>query len=168
MSHLTTSIAGLKKAFLASSNHRHKKLYSRSIRAFVIALLLATPMVAPRNQIAQDNCVKEIPQGCFVQANRDIAFMIDASGSMALRGQTYNVQLEGVIRAVSDSTIIPRNGSIAVSVMIFNETVNLVVPLTEIESEEDAQKIVATLETFKCQDVHSQKVPCPFGAAHYA
>ena len=138
MSHLTTSIAGLKKAFLTSSNHRHK-LYGRAIRAFMIALLLAAPMVAPREQIAQDNCVKDIPQGCFVQANRDIAFMIDASGSMALRGQTYNVQLEGVIRAVGDSTVIPRNGSVAVSVMIFNESVNLAVPLTEIESEEDAQ-----------------------------
>ena len=168
MSHLTTSIAGFKKAFLTSSNHRHKKLYGRSIRAFVIALLLFAPMVAPREQIAQDNCVKDIPKGCFVQANRDIAFMIEASSSIASRGQTYNLQLEGVIRAINDSTIIPRNGSVAVSVMLFNETVNLVVPLTEIESEEDAQKVIATLETLKCPDVDSQQVPCPFGITRYA
>jgi uncharacterized protein YegL len=168
MSQLTTSIAGLKKAFLASSNHRHKKLYSRSIRAFVITLLLIAPMIAPREQIAQDNCVKDIPSGCFVQANRDIAFMIDASGSMALRGQTYNLQLEGVIRAISDSTVIPRNGTIAVSVMTFNEVVNLAVPLTEINREQDAQEIVATLETLKCPDVTSQQAPCPLGATRYA
>ncbi len=168
MSHLTTSIAGFKKAFLTSSNHRHKRLYGRSIRAFVIALLLFAPMIAPREQIAQDNCVKDIPKGCFVQANRDIAFMIEASSSIAQRGQTYNVQLEGVISALSDSTIIPRNGSVAVSVMLFNEIVNLVVPLTEIESEEDAQNIIATLETFKCPDVGSQQVPCPFGITRYA
>ena len=74
MSHLTTSIAGLKKAFLASK-HRHKKLYSRSIRALVIALLMAATMVAPREQIAQDNCVTDIPHWMFIQANRDIAFM---------------------------------------------------------------------------------------------
>lgn len=168
MSHLTNSIAGLKKAFLTSSNHRYKKLYGRSIRAFVIALLLAAPMIAPRKQIAQDNCVKEIPKGCFVQANRDIAFMIEASSSIAQRGQTYNIQLEGVIRALSDSTIIPRNGSVAVSVMLFNEVVNLVVPLTEIDDEEAAQNIIATLETLKCKDVQSQQTPCPSGATRYA
>ena len=149
MSHLTTSIAGLKKAFLTSSNHRYKKLYRRSIRAFVIALLLAAPMVAPREQIAQDNCAKDTLKGCFVQANRDIAFLIDASGSIALRGQTYNVQLEGVIRALNDPTVIPRNGTVAVSVILFNETRNLAVPLTEINSREDAQKIITTLETLQ-------------------
>lgn len=134
----------------------------------MIALLLATPMIAPRKQIAQDTCPKEIPQGCFVQANRDIAFLIEASSSIAARGQTYNIQLEGVIRTLRDSTIIPRNGSVAVSVLLFNETVNLVVPLTEIESEEAAQNIIATLETLKCEDLQSQQVPCPSGLARYA
>ncbi|MGA9771930.1 MAG: hypothetical protein WBV94_23060 [Blastocatellia bacterium] len=160
--------ACFKKAILSSSNRRQKKLYGRSIRAFMIALLMAAPMIAPREQIAQDTCPKEIPPGCFVQANRDIAFLIEASDSIAQRGQTYNVQLEGVLSAINDPTIIPRNGSVAVSVILFNEIVNLVVPLTEINGEEDARKIAATLETLKCEDVGSQIVPCPVGDTRYA
>jgi hypothetical protein len=167
MSHLTNSIAGLKKAYLGSSSHRHKKLYGRSMRAFVIALLLAAPMIAPREQIAQDNCAKATQEGCFVQANRDVAFLIDASGSIDPRGQTYNVQVEGVLRSISDPTVIPRDGSVAVSVIVFNEAAHVAVPLTEIRSEDDARKVAAAVESLKCADIHSQRFPCPFGATRY-
>jgi hypothetical protein len=167
MSHLKNLIAGLRKAFLTSSNQRHKKLYGRSIRACVIALLLAALMIAPREQIAQENCAKVTKDGCFVQANRDVAFMIDASGSIELRGQTYNVQLEGVLRSINDPTVIPRDGSVAVSVIVFNEVAHVAVPLTEIQSEKDAQKVAAIVESLKCDDIHSQQFPCPFGATRY-
>lgn len=171
MSHLARKKSELKKN--SSSNASHKKLFRWSIRACLIALLIAAPLIAPRKQVAQDICAKpsNTPNGssqtCFQQASLDIAFMIDASGSIEQRGQTYNMQVEGVLRAINDPTVIPRDGTVAVSVIVFNEAANLAVPLTEIKSESDAKKVADIVANLKCDDIHSQQPPCPFGATKY-
>jgi Abnormal spindle-like microcephaly-assoc'd, ASPM-SPD-2-Hydin len=137
------------------------------IRALAVALLVAAPLVAPRRERAQqDDCTPAA--GCYVQPRRDIAFLIDATGSVEQRGQTYNIQVEGVRRSISDPTVIPRDGSVAVSVIIFNEAARVVVPLTDITSEDLAQQIAKVVEGLKCSDIHSRQFPCPFGATLYA
>lgn len=132
----------------------------------MVALLIAAPLVTPRQQQAQDNCTPA--EGCHVQDKRDIAFLIDATGSVEQRGQTYNIQVEGVRRAISDPTVIPRDGSVAVAVIVFNEAAQVFVPLTEITSEAVAQQIAKAVDGLKCTNIHSHQFPCPFGATLYA
>src|SRR5581483_627592 len=74
----------------------------------------------------------------------------------------------GVRRAISDPTVIPRDGSVAVAVIVFNEAAQVFVPLTEITSEAVAQQIASSVNSLKCTDIHSHKFPCPFGATLYA
>lgn len=138
------------------------------IRALLLALLVTAPFVAPRHQQAQDDCTPTQAEGCTTQAKRDIAFLIDASGSVEQRGQTYNIQVEGVRRAISDPTVIPRDGSVAVAVIVFNEVAQVFVPLTEVNSEAVAQQIAKAVETLKCSNIHSHQFPCPFGSTFYA
>jgi len=145
------------------SNHKHIV-----IRTLIAALFVAAPLLMPRAQKAQDECAPAQGAGCFVQPKRDIAFLIDATGSVEQRGQTYNIQIEGVRRAISDPTVIPRDGSAAVAVIIFNEGARVVVPFTEITSDTVAQQIVSFLQTLKCTDFNSLTFPCPFGATFYA
>ena len=134
----------------------------------MVALLVAAPLIAPRHQQAQDNCTPVQAEGCYVQAKRDIAFLIDATGSVEQRGQTYNIQVEGVRRAISDPTVIPRDGSVAVAVIVFNEAAQVFVPLTEVTSEAVAQQIAKAVDSLKCTDIHSHHFPCPMGATLYA
>ena len=175
MSHPSSTKAGIKRASSSSSNFTRKRFFRWSIRACLIALLIAAPLVAPRKQVAQDNCakppnVKDPTTGvpCFQQASLDIAFMIDASGSIELRGQTYNVQVEGVLRAINDPTVIPRDGTVAVSVIVFNEAATVAVPLTEITDDAAAENVAHIVEGLKCADIHSQQPPCPFGNTFYS
>ncbi|HKP13711.1 MAG TPA: vWA domain-containing protein, partial [Blastocatellia bacterium] len=122
----------------------------------------------PRAQQAQDECAQPSESKCFTRSQRDIAFLIDATGSVEQRGQTYNIQVEGVRRAISDPTVIPRDGSVAVAVIVFNEAAQVAVPLTDVTSEAVAQQIAAAVESLKCSDIHSHIFPCPFGATLYA
>ncbi|HEY9233059.1 MAG TPA: vWA domain-containing protein, partial [Blastocatellia bacterium] len=166
MSHFAILQASLKQSFKAAASRcwQHKLIF---IRALMVALLVAAPLVAPRHQQAQDNCTPVQAEGCYVQAKRDIAFLIDATGSVEQRGQTYNIQVEGVRRAISDPTVIPRDGSVAVAVIVFNEAVQVFVPLTEVTSEAVAQQIAKAVDSLKCANIHSHQFPCPFGATLY-
>src|SRR5215510_6569678 len=85
----------------------------------VVMMAVAAAMTPARHTafLPQDLCTKK--SGCFVFPQRDISFLIDASGSIANRGEAYNAVIEGLIRAVQDPTIIPRDGSVAVSVVQF-------------------------------------------------
>src|SRR5512143_68964 len=92
------------------------------IRGFIVLLLIALPLIQPQRYQAQSDCPPAVvPEGCFTPPKRDIAFLIDATGSIEQRGQTYNAEVEGVRRALGDPTVIPRDGSTAVSVIVFNE-----------------------------------------------
>src|SRR3954471_826099 len=149
MIHFAILRASLIQSFKAAADRCHlNKLLL--LRALLLALLVAAPFVAPRHQQAQDDCTPTQSEGCYTQAKRDIAFLIDATGSVEQRGQTYNIQVEGVRRAISDPTVIPRDGSVAVAVIVFNEVAQVFVPLTEISSEAVAQQIAKAVETLKC------------------
>jgi hypothetical protein len=145
-------------------NHQ-RRLQSAIVRAlsrvFLAALIAGGIFITPRPQLAED-C--GVAAGCKPQPKIDIAFMLDRSGSMAQHGQTWNIIVDGVIRALRDRTIVPRDGSIAVCVVAFNGGANITVPLTDINSADDANKVIALVEKLKCPgDIHSQVFPCPFG-----
>src|SRR5205085_6261364 len=166
MSHFAAFQASIKHSLAAAANRfcNHKHLI---VRTLIVTLFVAASLLMPRAHKAQDDCMSAPVQGCFVQPKRDIAFLIDATGSVEQRGQTYNIEVEGVRRAISDPTVIPRDGSVAVAVIIFNEVARVVVPLTEITSEAVAQQIADFLQTLKCTDLTSLRFPCPFGATFY-
>ncbi|MEN3334065.1 MAG: large repetitive protein, partial [Blastocatellia bacterium] len=167
MIHFAGLQASIRHAFAAVANRLDHHKHS-IIRALIVALFVATTLFVPRAHKADDDCMPEPIQGCFVQPKRDIAFLIDATGNVQQRGQTYNIEVEGVRRALNDPTIIPRDGSVAVTVIIFNAAAQVVVPLTEINSDAVAQQIVDFLQTLKCTDSTSLQFPCPFGTTFYA
>lgn len=142
---------------------------SVALRAGVMALFVAAVLLAPWHQkAAEDDCSKPSGQGCFVQPKTDLLFMLDGSGSIAGRGQTYNIEIEGVLRALRDPAVIPRDGSMAVSVVVFNGGATLVVSLTDINSPADAEDIAHQVEALKCGNIQSQIPPCPFGETKYS
>ncbi|MEK6300866.1 MAG: VWA domain-containing protein [Acidobacteriota bacterium] len=139
------------------------------LRAGVMALFVAAVMMSPWHQkAAEDDCSVPPKDGCFFQPKTDLLFMIDASGSIANRGQTYNIEIDGVVRALRDPAVIPRDGSIAVSVLVFNGGATLVVSLTDINSPDDAEAIAHQVEALKCGNIQSQIPPCPFGDTKYS
>jgi hypothetical protein len=139
------------------------------LRAGVIALFVVAVMVSPWHQrAADDDCSTPPKEGCFVQQKTDLLFMIDASGSIGTRGQTYNIELEGLARALRDPAAIPRDGSTAISVVVFNGGATVVVSLTDINSAADAAAIADHVEALKCGDFGSQIPPCPFGETRYS
>src|SRR6185369_13522224 len=146
---LQTSITRVRTAANRFCNHKHN-----IIRVLIAALFVAALLLTPRAQRAQDDCTPVQSAGCFVQPKRDIAFLIDATGSVEQRGQTYNIQIEGVRRALSDPTVIPRDGSVAVAVIVFNEAAQVAVPLTDVTDEATAKQIADLVESLKCGDSH--------------
>jgi len=128
---------------------------------FLIALIATGAMIAPRDHSAQSIC--DVQQGCATPGKFDLAFMLDRSGSLTSRGQTWNLMVEGVLRVVRDATVIPRDGSIAVCVVAFDGAASITVPLTDINSADDAKKVADQIAALKCGDIHSQIFPCPFG-----
>jgi Abnormal spindle-like microcephaly-assoc'd, ASPM-SPD-2-Hydin len=159
--------ANITRTIRTAANHFCNHNYI-IIRGLIVALFVAAPLLMPRAHQAQEDCPPAQSAGCFVQPKRDIAFLIDATGSIEQRGQTYNIQIEGVRRAISDPTVIPRDGSVAVAIIIFNEGARVVVPLTEITSDTVAAQIATLLQTLKCTDFNSLTFPCPFGATFYS
>lgn len=154
-------------SFLVSSRSMYapqpKKSRGWLARVFLVALMAAGTVFAPSSQRAQSVCDPPGPS-CRAQAKYDIGFMLDRSGSIALRGQTWNIMVEGVLRALRDSTVIPRDGSIAVSVVAFDGAANLIVPLTDITSADAAKKAADAVQTLKCTgNIQSQIFPCPSG-----
>jgi len=123
------------------------------MRAAIIGALVAGVMVYTPAQNARLVRSAESSQDCPQPgAKVDLAFIIDRSGSLDVKaqGQTYNVEIEGVRRAILDPSLIPRDGSIAVAVFTFAGGPSLHVPFTEIKSEADAAAVAAAVEALKC------------------
>jgi hypothetical protein len=113
-----------------------------------------------------------LDSGCKFNNPTKLVFLIDRSGSMALRGQTYNAQIEGVIAALNDPTIIPRDGSVEVGVVVFAGSAD-VLPvagnqLTRINSAAAAGAVAQAVASLKCADLSSQSAPCPAGETSIA
>ncbi|HWP43049.1 MAG TPA: DUF1194 domain-containing protein, partial [Blastocatellia bacterium] len=139
-----------------------------AMRAAIVAMLAAgIVMTSPRPSAQQNPC----PHDPLNPAKIDIAFIVDRSGSIALRGQTYNIQIDGVIAALSDPSVIPRDGSVAVAVVTFAGDACIAVPLTEIDSTGTANAVIAQVERLKCapaSPVIAQCPTCPFGETNYS
>ena len=135
--------------------------------AAFISLFLLVGIAAPGRFSADEACTSAKGPDCFTPARRDIAFIIDRSRSIAGRGQTYNIEIEGVIRALADPTIIPRDGSTAVSVITFSEAGEVMVPLTVIDSTGDATAVIAAVSALTCPVIGPLTPPCPFGGTSY-
>ena len=76
------------KQFCKAEATRFRNRQRLPLRLLIVALLAAAPLAAPRTQQAQDDCTPTQAPGCYTQPKRDIAFLIDASGSVEQRGQT--------------------------------------------------------------------------------
>ncbi|MEW6208427.1 MAG: choice-of-anchor D domain-containing protein [Acidobacteriota bacterium] len=151
---------------MRSLMHIHRRALARAVILF--SIIAASLIGAPARRAQDDIC--RPPGGgagatkpCFDQPLYDIGFILDSSGSIAQKGQTYNLELEGIINALSDPTIIPRDGTVALSVFTFSGGVNLRVPFTVINSEAAAQAVVAALQAIKCPTIGSINPPCPTG-----
>lgn len=131
-------------------------------------LLIIGPVftAAPQNDPRQP-CLFEQEPGCRDKAQFDIAFVVDQSRSIAERGQTYNVEIEGIIRAVRDPTIIPYDGSVSLSVISFNEVAVVRLPIRNIRSSSDAEAFARDLENLKCPNIGSTTDPCPCSATNF-
>ena len=129
-----------------------KGLTGEKRAGLVVALALAAMVLAPARS-AQQVCSSELKPECPALGVRfDVAFVIDSSGSLAVdqRGQTYNVEVDGVVSSLRDLRVIPRDGSTAVAVVAFAGDARLVSPLKQISSEADAEAVVAMVEALRC------------------
>jgi hypothetical protein len=129
---------------------------------FALSLWLAAPVhkASAVYQIADITCFKTRPT--------KLIFLIDRSGSMAQRGQSYNAQIDGIIRSLRDPSVVPRDGSIEVGIVVFAENAVILLvndkALTQINSFADAEAVANRVAVLKCTNLDSQISPCPFGA----
>ncbi len=140
------------------------------MRMALAVLVAAGAMINAPHQIAQQqSCSTDPPKGCFTPVKRDIGFILDRSGSIAQKGETYNVEIQGVLRALRDPTAIPRDGSVAVAVITFAEDATVVAPLTEINSTAAAESVAAKVEALVCCSLcgRAGQAGCPFGGTRY-
>src|SRR5689334_7185139 len=84
---------------------------------FVVAFLLCRPAPPSVAQIAQ--CAPPQTSTCATNPNIDLAVVLDHSGSLDPneRGQTYNIQVQGLALALRNPSVIPRDGTVAISVI---------------------------------------------------
>jgi len=118
------------------------------IGGLVVGVMICAPTLNARLEPSAESS-QECPQP---GAKVDLAFIIDRSGSLDVKaqGQTYNVEIEGVRRAILDPSLIPRDASIAVAVFTFAGEPSLRVRFTEITSEADAEGVAAKVDALKC------------------
>jgi len=137
--------------------------YRFAMRVALLAAVVAGTLTTVPRQIAQQRI-------CNDPARIDLAFIIDRSDSIGLLGQTYNAQIDGVIAALRDPSVIPRDGSVAVAVATFAGDTCLAVPLTEIASTDTADAVISQVERLRCMPdspVAAQCPTCPFGDTSY-
>jgi hypothetical protein len=81
----------------------------------------------------------------------EICFTLDSSASMWLWGDPngFELQQQSLANAVSDPAIIPRDGTVAISVVRFSSDVMVEVPRTLIDSEATASAVVARINAIE-------------------
>lgn len=134
-------------------NHLRTMASAGVLRAVLIAAVVAGVMTPAHTRSASQSGPVQATANCpLLGAKVDLAFIIDRSGSLdeKSQGQTYNIEIEGVRRALLDPGVIPRDGSIAVAVFTFAGAPALRQAFTEIRSAADAAAVAATVEALKC------------------
>lgn len=150
----------------------------RAVRAVLLAAIASSMLIYVPTRSATPARVLQTSFPACASRKIDLAFLIDHSASMMIRsdpnnpdgparGQTYNTELAGVIRALRDPTVIPRDGSVAVAVVIFAEDAVVRVPLGEIVSAEIAEQIAKRVADLMCPCDGGSIEPCPFGETNY-
>ncbi len=77
----------------------------------------------------------------------DVVFLMDGSGSIS--AEDFSLQKDGLINAISNSAVVPRDGSIAIAVVQFGNGITRVEsPYRVIQSEADASSVIATIRAF--------------------
>jgi Protein of unknown function (DUF1194) len=147
------------------------------VRYTALASLLVIGLALAAEPSSADLASPLIPgPNCFAQVKRDVAFLIERSGSIARRGQTYNMEIKGLAHALRDPAMILRDGSIAVVVVLFNGEANIRVASQDpdnkfagIDSNEQAEKIAAAVENPGCGaiDDPTAALPCPSGDTNF-
>ena len=102
---------------------------------------------------------------CLANPQIDLVFMVDRSGSMGERGVTYNIQIEGILESLRDPCVIPRDGSVAITVFTFAEEPAFpVLPFTIVSSATVADAARTTIGALRCPAFD----PCPISGARPA
>lgn len=137
--------------------------------AVVVVVCLLT--MTPRQQAQSNLCDPVRTPDCQGNRRVKLVFLLDRSGSMAPRGQTYNSQIAGVARALRDPAIIPRDGTVEVGVITFAEAAAVLQvagqSLTRIDSFTTAETVAKAVEGLSCGNFNSQLFPCPFGGTSF-
>lgn len=88
-----------------------------------------------------------ISPGARAQTGLDLAFCMDGSGS--IDQADFALQKQGIISALQNTQLVPRDGTIAFTLIQFgNNTTRVEVPYTLISSESDANNIVSQIAVF--------------------
>lgn len=121
----------------------------------LVVLLGAIFITTPPARSAGSHCIPK------VRTPIDLVFILDRSGSMepSELGASYNIQVDGVARALRDASIIPRDGSVAVSVQTVPPHPSLERPFTVIGSADIAEAEALGVEAFECRNPPED--PCP-------
>ena len=166
---------------LTRIQYRLRRALAGGLRAGLTATIIAGSVVSAPMRGVQQTCPTESKPGCPpARPKVNLAFIIDRSRSMANRidppvvdpenagrGLTYLIEIEGVLRALRDPTVIPRDGSTAVTVVTFNKTAQVRVKLATINSTLDVELIAAIVERLKCSDLNRPIDACPCGDTFY-
>ena len=93
-------------------------------------------------------CSPTEASACFVNPSIDLAVVLDHSGSLA--ASAYNIQIDGLASALRDPTVIPRDGSVGLSVISFSDQPTVLISLTTIKSAGEAEALAQKVEAFRC------------------
>lgn len=75
-----------------------------------------------------------------VYAKTDLVFIVDGSGSIS--STDWSIQRNGIVAALQDPLVVPRDGSVAVAVIQFSSSTRVEFPYRLIDSEADAQAAI--------------------------
>jgi hypothetical protein len=149
------------------------------MRVLFFAVIVAGVMISAPTRNAKPVRLAQAESDCPPAQKRiNLVFIIDRSGSLSNRvdappertssngrGQTYNVEIEGVRCALLNPSVIPRDGSVAVGAVLFDGNASVALPLTPpLSSEAQGQAIAAQIETLRCIAIEP---PCTSGDTNF-
>ena len=127
---------------------RHSRLsFSWAAGLLLFAVSFVSMPTTTRSAMPQD-CAAVGASNCFVNPNIDLAVVLDHSGS--LTASAFNLQVDGLASALRDPTVIPRDGSVSLSVITFADSATIQIRLTAIRSAGDAQALAEKVEALRC------------------